>query len=68
MTYFIGVGLGHLLDLGKVDGVSCPIVHQLVKVVGEAALCPLGRWGRALGEALTVGMAGPVSCSISGGS
>lgn len=34
------------LALGEVDGISGPVIHQLVQVIGERALALLGVRGR----------------------
>lgn len=36
--------------MGEADGISCPVIHQLVKVISEGALALLGVRGRGSGS------------------
>jgi len=38
------------LALGEVDGISGPVIHQFVQVIGEGALALLGVRGRGGGS------------------
>ena len=53
-----GPGLWAPLALREDDGVSGPVVHQLVQVVCEGALGLLGRWGEARSSRQVVGVTG----------
>lgn len=72
VSYLIAVALrrGLLLGfraplaLGQVHGVSGPVVHQLVQVVGERALPALGRNGRRLRLVLPLPRSAHCVCAV----
>lgn len=58
------LGLRAPLALRQVHGVSGPVVHQLVQVVGKRALAALGRNGRRLRLVLPLPWSAQCVCAV----